>query len=63
MSVTKIANQEAMPKRFQETRLDGLDSSDIVRSANGKGGDYSLVRAPQDIGLDEIIVLLFYIYI
>lgn len=53
-----IAEREVIPHKFLEFILLQLRNRGIVRSKKGKGGGYTLLRAPADITYGEVIRIL-----
>src|SRR6202167_1911262 len=56
--ISHLAEEEAIPKKFLEQILLALKSFGLVESKKGKGGGYSLVRAPERITLASVIRLM-----
>jgi Rrf2 family protein len=55
MLIARMAEEEAIPKKFLEQILLGLKSAGLVASKKGKGGGYELARPPSRISLGEVI--------
>jgi Rrf2 family protein len=55
MQISRIAEEERIPKKFLEQILLDLRNSGYLYSKKGAGGGYSLNKAPQDIYLVDII--------
>jgi Rrf2 family protein len=55
MLIADLAASEAIPRKFLELILLDLKRKGILRSKKGKGGGYSLSRAPSDISVGEVI--------
>jgi Rrf2 family protein len=53
--IAKIAEEEAIPKKFLEQILLGLKREGLVESKKGKGGGYFLARQPERITMGEVI--------
>ncbi len=51
----EIAEAEALPAKFLESILLALRSAGLLESKVGMGGGYRLARAPEAIGVREII--------
>lgn len=51
----EIAEAEALPAKFLESILLALRSAGLLESKVGMGGGYRLARAPEEIGVREII--------
>jgi Rrf2 family protein len=56
--IADMAAREAIPKKFLEQILLRLKAKGLVDSKKGKGGGYTLVRAPDKITLGEVIRLI-----
>ncbi|MDP9055441.1 MAG: Rrf2 family transcriptional regulator [Acidobacteriota bacterium] len=56
--ISRLSEEEAIPKKFLEQILLSLKSSGLVESKKGKGGGYSLVRAPEAITIADVIRLM-----
>ena len=54
----EIAFQERLPAKFLESILLALRSERLLESKVGAGGGYRLLRAPEQIGVSEIIEAL-----
>jgi Rrf2 family protein len=55
MLIADLAASEAIPRKFLELILLDLKRKGLLRSKKGKGGGYSLSRAPSDISVGEVI--------
>ena len=53
--IAELAAQEGIPRKFLEMILLELRNAGILQSQKGKGGGYWLGRAPETIGLGEVI--------
>ncbi|MCX6257035.1 MAG: Rrf2 family transcriptional regulator [Bacteroidia bacterium] len=53
--ISKIAEDEKIPKKFLEAILLELKTIGIVNSRKGKGGGYYLIKNPEKVTLVEII--------
>ncbi|HMK89552.1 MAG TPA: Rrf2 family transcriptional regulator [Methylocystis sp.] len=53
--VLDIASTERIPKKFLDAILCELRNSGFVNSKMGKGGGYTLARAPEDIYVGDIV--------
>jgi len=53
--ISDLAEQGKIPKKFLEMILLELKNQGFLRSKKGKGGGYSLRRAPEAITLGEVI--------
>jgi Rrf2 family protein len=58
VGIQEIADQKQIPKKFLDAILLEVRKAGILLSRKGKGGGYSLARAPQDISLGAIIRVL-----
>jgi Rrf2 family protein len=56
--ITRIAEEEAIPKKFLEQILLSLKKCGLVSSKRGKGGGYSLARPPDQITVAAVIRLI-----
>ncbi len=56
--ISDLATQERIPKKFLETILLDLKKSGLLESKKGKGGGYSLSKAPSDIMIGPIVRIL-----
>jgi len=57
MQISKIAEEEHIPKKFLEQILLDLRNAGILYSKKGAGGGYSLNKKPEDIYLVQILRL------
>ncbi|HEX4181894.1 MAG TPA: Rrf2 family transcriptional regulator [Caulobacteraceae bacterium] len=55
VSIGDIAEANALPRKFLEAILLDLRNAGFVRSRKGRGGGYTLARAPSDIRVGDII--------
>lgn len=55
--IKDISEACSIPKKFLETILLDLKRAGILGSKQGKGGGYSLRRAPADVNLAEVVRL------
>jgi Rrf2 family protein len=53
--IARLAEEEAIPKKFLEQILLSLKAMGLVRSKKGKGGGYSLVQPPDRITIGWVI--------
>jgi Rrf2 family protein len=53
--IARLAEEEAIPKKFLEQILLSLKSTGLVESKKGKGGGYTLVRPPDEITIGSVI--------
>jgi Rrf2 family protein len=56
--ISRLSEEEAIPKKFLEQILLSLKSSGLVESKKGKGGGYTLVRPPDKITIADVIRLM-----
>jgi Rrf2 family protein len=56
--ITKMSDDEAIPKKFLEQILLALKNFGLVSSKKGKGGGYALAQAPEEITLAAVIRLM-----
>jgi Rrf2 family protein len=56
--ITRMAREEAIPKKFLEQILLSLKKCGLVSSRRGKGGGYSLAQPPDQITLAAVIRLI-----
>jgi Rrf2 family protein len=56
--ISDIAQREDIPRKFLELILLELKNQGILQSKKGKGGGYSLARAPQAVSVGHIIRVL-----
>ncbi|MGE6220531.1 RrF2 family transcriptional regulator [Nubsella zeaxanthinifaciens] len=57
MQISKIAEEERIPKKFLEQILLDLRNAGFLYSKKGAGGGYSLNKKPEDIFLVQILRL------
>lgn len=55
MQISKIAEEERIPKKFLEQILLDLKNSGLLYSKKGAGGGYSLNKSPNEIYLVQIM--------
>jgi len=53
--IATIAENEAIPRKFLELILLDLKRRGMIHSRRGRGGGYTLSRAPEDITFGEIV--------
>jgi len=56
--ISRLSEEEAIPRKFLEQILLSLKSSGLVESKKGKGGGYTLVRPPDKITVADVIRLM-----
>ena len=52
-----IAERQEISKKYLEIIVKDLVKGKLIKGASGKGGGYSLCRAPQEYSVGEIIEL------
>jgi Rrf2 family protein len=57
-SVSEIASQQNVPRKFLEKIIRDLIRSGLVKSKRGPDGGYTLARAPQKISFRDVIEAL-----
>src|SRR5207253_4085362 len=55
LTADAIATAQAIPKTFLTVILSQLVRADVVRSRRGRVGGYTLIRAPKDISVVEVL--------
>ncbi len=58
LSITEIAAEQRIPKKFLEQILLELKRHGIVESRRGKVGGYMMLREPQDVTYGEVLRLI-----
>jgi Rrf2 family protein len=58
LSITEIAAQQRIPKKFLEQILLELKRHGIVESRRGKDGGYLMLRWPEDVTFGEVLRLI-----
>ena len=56
--IADLAEREKIPHRFLETILLELKNAGVLKSKKGKGGGYSLARAPEQITMGQVIRII-----
>lgn len=56
--ISDLAAKQQIPKKFLEQILLELKNAGILQSKSGKGGGYSLSRAPQQVTFGQVIRVL-----
>jgi len=56
--ISDIAQREDIPRKFLELILLELKNQGILQSKKGKGGGYSLARAPHTVSVGHVIRIL-----
>lgn len=56
--IADLAAQGKIPRKFLETILLQLKNAGVLYSRKGKGGGYSLVRAPAQISIGQVVNIL-----
>jgi len=55
MTISEIAVQESIPKKFLETILLDMRKQGLLGSKIGIGGGYHLIKKPKDIALTQLL--------
>lgn len=55
--ISELARRERIPKKFLELILLDLKNHGILRSKKGRGGGYSLAKAPREIRIGSVVRL------
>ena len=58
MKISDIAQAQAIPSRFLEAILRELKRAGMVESRRGSDGGYFLVRSPEKLTLEEVLMVL-----
>ncbi len=58
LSITEIAAEQRIPKKFLEQILLELKRHGIVESRRGKVGGYLMLRQPEDVTFGEVLRLI-----
>ncbi len=56
--ITKLSEEEVIPKKFLEQILLSLKAAGLVESKKGKGGGYRLAKPPEAISLAMVIRIM-----
>ena len=56
--IADLAVQGKIPRKFLETILLQLRNAGVLNSRKGKGGGYSLARAPAQISIGQVVKIL-----
>jgi Rrf2 family protein len=56
--ISKLAQEEAIPKKFLEQILLSLKTRGLVSSKSGRGGGYSLAQPPSQITIASVIRMI-----
>jgi Rrf2 family protein len=54
-SITEIATQQEVPKKFLAKIIQDLMRCDLIKSKRGPRGGYTLARSPEKISLSDVI--------
>ncbi len=57
ISVEELASETKIPKPFLRRILQMLNNKRIIKSYKGKGGGFSLLKHPGQIGLTDVIII------
>ncbi|ADE85872.1 transcriptional regulator, BadM/Rrf2 family [Rhodobacter capsulatus SB 1003] len=55
LTIEEIATRSGTPKRFLEHILLDLRKAGVVASIRGRSGGYSLLKAPRDVSISELV--------
>ncbi|WP_149141409.1 RrF2 family transcriptional regulator [Gemmobacter caeruleus] len=58
LTIEEIARRSGTPKRFLEHILLEIRNAGVIASTRGRAGGYTLVQAPRDISLSELLRLI-----
>ncbi|OGF55472.1 MAG: hypothetical protein A2Z21_06645 [Candidatus Fraserbacteria bacterium RBG_16_55_9] len=58
ISITEVAAAQGIPDPFLEKIMQELKSAGLIAATHGRGGGYSLERAPNQISVREVIEAL-----
>ena len=58
LTIEEIARRSGTPKRFLEHILLEIRNAGVIASTRGRAGGYSLVAAPRDISISEMLRLI-----
>ena len=58
LTIEEVARRAATPKRFLEHILLEIRNAGVIASTRGRAGGYSLVKAPRDISISEMLRLI-----
>ena len=58
LTIEEIARRSGTPKRFLEHILLEVRNAGVIASTRGRSGGYSLIKAPQDISISELLRLI-----
>lgn len=53
--ISKLSEEEAIPRKFLELILLDLKSRRVVESKKGKGGGYFLIKRPEEVTLGSVV--------
>ncbi len=56
--ISKLSEDEAIPKKFLEIILLTLKNAGLVASKTGKGGGYHLLKSPGDVTVGSVIRIM-----
>ena len=57
-SITEIAKQQGVPKKFLEKIIQDLMSCGLIKSKRGACGGYTLARSPEQISFYDVIAAI-----
>lgn len=58
LTIEEIARRSGTPKRFLEHILLDIRNAGVIASTRGRSGGYSLVKAPEEISISEMLRLI-----
>ena len=58
LTIEEIARRSGTPKRFLEHILLEVRNAGVIASTRGRAGGYSLIKAPRDISISEMLRLI-----
>ena len=58
LTIEEIARRSGTPKRFLEHILLEVRNAGTIASTRGRSGGYSLIKAPRDISISELLRLI-----
>ena len=58
LTIEEIAKRSGTPKRFLEHILLEIRNAGVIACTRGRAGGYSLVKAPRDISISEMLRLI-----
>lgn len=58
LTIEEIARRSGTPKRFLEHILLEIRNAGIIASTRGRSGGYTLIKAPREVGLSDLLRLI-----